>query len=167
MLTRPPQFQVVLEFHQFQELRPAASRARSASTWWSIERGLSADPWIRCAESNVARAARRFVFRPTLGCKPPSPKELGFEAPDRMTRRQQAVLEPGGINGRRFRTRQQHPAILSSSLEKNGSRCLRMSRAHVAWRCDGPILEWDGVIRLIAFAHDSREPGYWFSRVRL
>ena len=27
-------------------------------------------------------------------------------------------------------------------------------------------LEWDGVIRLLAFAHDSREPGYWFSRIK-
>ena len=27
-------------------------------------------------------------------------------------------------------------------------------------------LEWEGVIRLLAFAHDSREPGYWFSRVK-
>ena len=26
-------------------------------------------------------------------------------------------------------------------------------------------LEWDGVIRLLAFAHDRRQPGYWFSRV--
>ena len=30
---------------------------------------------------------------------------------------------------------------------------------HVAY------LEWEGMIRLLAFAHDSREPGYWFSRV--
>ena len=26
-------------------------------------------------------------------------------------------------------------------------------------------LEWEGVIRLVAFAHDRRRPGYWFSRV--
>ena len=26
-------------------------------------------------------------------------------------------------------------------------------------------LEWEGAIRLLAFAHDSREPGYWFSRI--
>lgn len=26
-------------------------------------------------------------------------------------------------------------------------------------------LEWDGVIRLLAFAHDRRQPGYWYSRV--
>ena len=26
-------------------------------------------------------------------------------------------------------------------------------------------LEWEGVIRLLAFAHDRRRPGYWFSRV--
>lgn len=26
-------------------------------------------------------------------------------------------------------------------------------------------LEWQGVIRLLAFAHDRRLPGYWFSRV--
>ena len=26
-------------------------------------------------------------------------------------------------------------------------------------------MEWDGVIRLLAFAHDSRKPGYWFSRI--
>ena len=26
-------------------------------------------------------------------------------------------------------------------------------------------LEWDGVIRILAFAHDRREPGYWFSRI--
>lgn len=25
--------------------------------------------------------------------------------------------------------------------------------------------EWDGVIRLLAFAHDRRQPGYWYSRV--
>ena len=25
-------------------------------------------------------------------------------------------------------------------------------------------LEWDGVIRLLAFAHDRRQPGYWYSR---
>jgi len=30
---------------------------------------------------------------------------------------------------------------------------------HVAY------LEWEGVIRLLAFAHDSRKPGYWFSRI--
>jgi len=26
-------------------------------------------------------------------------------------------------------------------------------------------LEWDSVIRLLAFAHDRRQPGYWFSRI--
>ena len=26
-------------------------------------------------------------------------------------------------------------------------------------------LEWAGVIRILAFAHDRRRPGYWFSRV--
>ena len=26
-------------------------------------------------------------------------------------------------------------------------------------------LEWHGVIRVLAFAHDRREPGYWFSRI--
>lgn len=26
-------------------------------------------------------------------------------------------------------------------------------------------LEWEGVIRLLAVAHDSRKPGYWLSRV--
>lgn len=26
-------------------------------------------------------------------------------------------------------------------------------------------LDWDGVIRLLAFAHDRRRPGYWFSRI--
>jgi len=31
---------------------------------------------------------------------------------------------------------------------------------HVAY------LEWEGVIRILAFAHDSREPGYWFSRIK-
>jgi toxin ParE1/3/4 len=31
---------------------------------------------------------------------------------------------------------------------------------HVAY------LEWEGVIRILAFAHDSREPGYWLSRIR-
>ena len=31
---------------------------------------------------------------------------------------------------------------------------------HVAY------LEWKGVIRILAFAHDSREPGYWLSRVK-
>ena len=30
---------------------------------------------------------------------------------------------------------------------------------HVAY------LEWHGVIRVLAFAHDRRRPGYWFSRV--
>lgn len=30
---------------------------------------------------------------------------------------------------------------------------------HVAY------LEWEGVIRILAFAHDRREPGYWFSRM--
>lgn len=27
-------------------------------------------------------------------------------------------------------------------------------------------LKWEGMIRLLAFAHDSREPGFWFSRIR-
>jgi plasmid stabilization system protein ParE len=27
-------------------------------------------------------------------------------------------------------------------------------------------LEWEGIIRILAFAHDSREPGFWFSRVK-
>lgn len=27
-------------------------------------------------------------------------------------------------------------------------------------------LDWEGVIRILAFAHDSREPGFWFSRIR-
>lgn len=31
---------------------------------------------------------------------------------------------------------------------------------HVAY------LEWEGVIRILAFAHDSREPGYWLSRLK-
>ena len=31
---------------------------------------------------------------------------------------------------------------------------------HVAY------LEWEGVIRILAFAHDSREPGYWISRLK-
>jgi plasmid stabilization system protein ParE len=31
---------------------------------------------------------------------------------------------------------------------------------HVAY------LEWEGVIRILAFAHDSREPGYWISRIK-
>ena len=26
-------------------------------------------------------------------------------------------------------------------------------------------MEWEGVIRLLAVAHDSRKPGYWFSRI--
>ena len=26
-------------------------------------------------------------------------------------------------------------------------------------------LEWEGLIRILAFAHDSREPGFWFSRI--
>jgi len=26
-------------------------------------------------------------------------------------------------------------------------------------------LEWDGAIRILAFAHDSRRPSYWLSRV--
>lgn len=26
-------------------------------------------------------------------------------------------------------------------------------------------MEWEGVIRVLAFAHDSRRPGYWFSRI--
>jgi plasmid stabilization system protein ParE len=27
-------------------------------------------------------------------------------------------------------------------------------------------LEWQSVIRILAFAHDHREPGYWSSRIR-
>ncbi len=27
-------------------------------------------------------------------------------------------------------------------------------------------LEWEGIIRILAFAHDSRKPGFWFSRIR-
>ena len=27
-------------------------------------------------------------------------------------------------------------------------------------------LQWHDMIRILAFAHDSREPGYWLSRVR-
>jgi toxin ParE1/3/4 len=26
-------------------------------------------------------------------------------------------------------------------------------------------LPWEGAIRILAFAHDSREPGYWLSRI--
>lgn len=26
-------------------------------------------------------------------------------------------------------------------------------------------MEWGGMIRLLAIAHDSRKPGYWFSRI--
>jgi plasmid stabilization system protein ParE len=26
-------------------------------------------------------------------------------------------------------------------------------------------MEWDSAIRLLAFAHDSRKPSYWFSRI--
>lgn len=26
-------------------------------------------------------------------------------------------------------------------------------------------LEWDGIIRILAFAHDNRAPGFWFSRI--
>jgi hypothetical protein len=26
-------------------------------------------------------------------------------------------------------------------------------------------LDWQGIIRILAFAHDSREPGFWFSRI--
>jgi plasmid stabilization system protein ParE len=26
-------------------------------------------------------------------------------------------------------------------------------------------LDWQGTIRILAFAHDSREPGFWFSRI--
>ena len=26
-------------------------------------------------------------------------------------------------------------------------------------------MEWEGIIRILAFAHDSREPGFWFSRI--
>lgn len=31
---------------------------------------------------------------------------------------------------------------------------------HVAY------MEWEGLIRILAFAHDSREPGYWISRIK-
>ncbi len=31
---------------------------------------------------------------------------------------------------------------------------------HVAY------MEWEGVIRILAIAHDSREPGYWLGRAR-
>jgi hypothetical protein len=27
-------------------------------------------------------------------------------------------------------------------------------------------LPWEGAVRILAFAHDSREPGYWLSRIR-
>ena len=27
-------------------------------------------------------------------------------------------------------------------------------------------LPWEGALRILAFAHDSREPGYWLSRIR-
>lgn len=27
-------------------------------------------------------------------------------------------------------------------------------------------MPWEGAFRILAFAHDSREPGYWLSRVR-
>lgn len=27
-------------------------------------------------------------------------------------------------------------------------------------------LHWEGGVRVLAFAHDSREPGYWLSRIR-
>jgi plasmid stabilization system protein ParE len=27
-------------------------------------------------------------------------------------------------------------------------------------------LPWEGAIRILAFAHDSRKPGYWLSRIR-
>ncbi len=27
-------------------------------------------------------------------------------------------------------------------------------------------LEWENAIRILAFAHDRREPGFWFSRIR-
>lgn len=27
-------------------------------------------------------------------------------------------------------------------------------------------LPWEGALRILAFAHDSREPGYWCSRIR-
>jgi len=27
-------------------------------------------------------------------------------------------------------------------------------------------LSWEGTVRILAFAHDSREPGYWLSRIR-
>jgi len=26
-------------------------------------------------------------------------------------------------------------------------------------------MEWEGIIRILAVAHDSREPGFWFSRI--
>jgi len=26
-------------------------------------------------------------------------------------------------------------------------------------------LDWEGIIRILAFAHYSREPGFWFSRI--
>jgi hypothetical protein len=26
-------------------------------------------------------------------------------------------------------------------------------------------LPWEGAFRILAFAHDSREPGYWLSRI--
>lgn len=26
-------------------------------------------------------------------------------------------------------------------------------------------LRWESIIRILAFAHDSREPGFWFSRI--
>ena len=30
---------------------------------------------------------------------------------------------------------------------------------------DAALLEWASAIRILAFAHDRRRPGYWFSRV--
>ena len=27
-------------------------------------------------------------------------------------------------------------------------------------------LDWEGALRILAFAHDSREPDYWLSRIR-
>ena len=31
---------------------------------------------------------------------------------------------------------------------------------------DVVYLPWEGAMRILAFAHDSREPGYWLSRIR-
>ena len=30
----------------------------------------------------------------------------------------------------------------------------------------GLELPWEGACRILAFAHDSREPGYWLPRIR-